>query len=91
MTLAGFNLAKSTAHAKVLNATSNVGGLLLFIIGGKGIWAGQFLGARAGSRLVLSKGQKLIRPMIVIVSAVMSAKLLYDSHGQEILTWLGMN
>ncbi len=34
---------------------------------------------------------KLIRPMIVIVSAVMSAKLLYDSHGQEILHWLGMN
>ncbi|EPN7154595.1 hypothetical protein ACWWQY_003530, partial [Escherichia coli] len=23
--------------------------------------------------------------------AVMSAKLLYDSHGQEILHWLGMN
>ena len=98
VTLAGFNLAKSTAHAKVLNATSNLGGLLLFIIGGKVIWAtgfvmmaGQFLGARAGSRLVLSKGQKLIRPMIVIVSAVMSAKLLYDSHGQEILHWLGMN
>jgi uncharacterized membrane protein YfcA len=39
VTLAGFNLAKSTAHAKVLNATSNVGGLLLFIIGGKVIWA----------------------------------------------------
>ena len=98
VTLAGFNLAKSTAHAKLLNATSNVGGLLLFIIGGKVIWAtgfvmmaGQFIGARAGSRLVLSKGQSLIRPMIVVVSAVMSAKLLYDSHGQEILRWLGMN
>lgn len=96
MTLAGFNLAKSTAHAKVLNATSNVGGLLLFIIGGKGYLGYQVcddgravLGARAGSRLVLSKGQKLIRPMIVIVSAVMSAKLLYDSHGQEILTGWG--
>ncbi len=72
VTLAGFNLAKSTAHAKLLNATSNVGGLLLFIIGGRVIWAtgfvmmaGQFIGARAGSRLVLSKGQSLIRPMIV--------------------------
>lgn len=29
-----------------------------------------------GSRLVLSKGQKFIRPILVIVSAVMSAKLL---------------
>ena len=69
VTLMGFNLAKSTAHAKV----------------------GQFFGARMGSRLVLSKGQTLIRPMIVVVSAVMSAKLLYDSHGQQILHWLGMN
>ncbi|KEA50080.1 MULTISPECIES: sulfite exporter TauE/SafE family protein [Mangrovibacter] len=95
--LAGFNLAKATAHAKLLNATSNLGGLLLFIIGGKVVWgtgfvmmAGQFCGARMGSRLVLSKGHKLIRPMIVVVSAVMSAKLLFDSHGQTILHWLGM-
>ncbi|WP_312229969.1 sulfite exporter TauE/SafE family protein [Pseudescherichia sp.] len=98
VTLCGYNLAKSTAHAKVLNATSNIGGLLLFIIGGKVVWAtgfvmlaGQFIGARLGSRLVLSKGQKLIRPMIVIVSAVMSAKLLFDSHGQEILQWVGIH
>ena len=82
VTLCGFNLAKATAHAKLLNATSNTGFVML---------VGQFLGARMGSRLVLSKGQKLIRPMIVIVSAVMSAKLLFDSHGQEILHWLGMN
>ncbi len=82
----------------MLNATSNLGGLLLFIIGGKVVWAtgfvmlaGQFIGARLGSRLVLSKGQKLIRPMIVIVSAVMSAKLLFDSHGQEILHWVGIH
>ncbi|MBS0846783.1 sulfite exporter TauE/SafE family protein [Citrobacter sp. JGM124] len=97
VTLCGFNLAKSTAHAKVLNATSNLGGLLLFIIGGKVVWGiglvmlvGQVLGARMGSRLVLSKGQQLIRPMIVVVSAVMSMKLLYDSHGPDILNWLGI-
>lgn len=96
VTLCGFNLAKSTAHAKVLNATSNFGGLLLFIIGGKVVWGigfimliGQVIGARLGSRLVLSRGQRLIRPMIVIVSAVMSMKLLYDSHGPDILQWLG--
>lgn len=94
VTLCGYNLAKSTAHAKVLNATSNLSGLLLFIIGGKVVWGtglvmmeGQFCGAR----LVLSKGHRLIRPMIVIVSVVMSAKLLYDSHGQEILQWLGIS
>lgn len=95
VTLCGYNLAKSTAHAKVLNFTSNLGGLLLFIIGGKVVWsvglvmmAGQVLGARLGAKMVLSRGQQLIRPMIVIVSAVMSAKLLYDSHGAEIAAWL---
>ncbi|MCK8344440.1 sulfite exporter TauE/SafE family protein [Erwinia amylovora] len=95
VTLCGYNLAKSTAHAKVLNFTSNLGGLLLFMLGGKVVWlvglvmlAGQVCGARLGARMVLSKGQKLIRPMIVIVSAVMSAKLLYDSHGAELAAWI---
>lgn len=95
VTLCGYNLAKSTAHAKVLNFTSNLGGLLLFMLGGKVVWlvglvmlAGQVCGARLGARMVLSKGQTLIRPMIVIVSAVMSAKLLYDSHGAELAAWL---
>jgi len=94
VTLCGYNLAKSTAHAKVLNFTSNLGGLLLFMLGGQVVWGvgvvmlvGQVCGARLGARMVLTKGQTLIRPMIVIVSAVMSVKLLYDSHGTEIMAW----
>lgn len=94
VTLCGFNLAKSTAHAKVLNFTSNLGGLLFFMFGGKVVWGtglvmlvGAICGARLGARMVLSRGQTLIRPMVVIVSAVMSAKLLYDSHGAAIAAW----
>ncbi|WP_338557277.1 sulfite exporter TauE/SafE family protein [Erwinia sp. E_sp_B04_7] len=94
VTLCGFNLAKSTAHAKVLNFTSNFGGLLFFMFGGKVVWGtglvmlvGAICGARMGARMVLSRGQTLIRPMVVIVSAVMSAKLLYDSHGAAIAAW----
>lgn len=94
--LSGFNLSKATAHAKVLNFTSNFGGLLFFMLGGKVIWTvglvmllGQFIGANIGAKMVLSKGQKLIRPMLVIVSAIMSCKLIYDSHGDAIARWLG--
>ncbi len=94
VTLCGFNLAKATAHAKVLNFTSNFGGLLLFMFAGKVVWsvglvmlAGQILGARLGARMVLTKGQKLIRPMIVAVSLLMSIKLLYDSHGATLMQW----
>lgn len=98
VTLSGFTLAKATAHAKVLNFTSNAGGLLLFILGGKVIWGiglvmlvGQVLGARLGAHMVLTRGQKLIRPMIVLVSLVMSGKLLYDNHGPEIQHWLALH
>ncbi|WP_034948098.1 sulfite exporter TauE/SafE family protein [Erwinia oleae] len=94
VTLCGYNLAKSTAHAKVLNFTSNLGGLLFFMFGGKVVWGtglvmliGAICGARLGARMVLSRGQTLIRPMVVVVSAVMSAKLLYDSHGVAIAAW----
>ena len=94
ITLCGFNLAKSTAHAKVLNFTSNLGGLMFFMFGGKVIWGtglvmlvGAICGARMGAHLVLSRGQKLIRPMVVTVSVIMSAKLLYDSHGAAIAAW----
>ncbi len=93
--LCGFNLAKSTAHAKVLNFTSNVASLIFFVLGGKVVWLvglvmliGQFIGARLGATLVLSKGQSLIRPMIIVVSLVMSIKLIYDNHGTEIQQWL---
>lgn len=96
--LSGFNLAKATAHAKVLNFTSNFGGLLFFILGGHVVWGlgfmmllGQCIGARLGARMVLSKGQKLIRPMLVAISVLMSAKLIYDSHGGDIAQWIGRN
>lgn len=95
MTLAGFNLAKATAHAKVLNFASNVGSLSFFIFSGHVIWlmgfamlGGQLIGARLGARMVLSRGQKLIRPMLVTVSFLMSIKLIYDNHGDTISTWL---
>ena len=83
--LLGFNLAKATAHAKVLNFTSNIACLIFFVIGGQVIWSvgftmlvGQFLGARLGARMVLTKGQKLIRPMVVVVAFIMATKLAFD-------------
>ena len=84
----GFSLTKATAHTKVLNFTSNFTSLLFFILGGNVVWlaglvmmAGQVIGARLGSRFVLKSGQKLIRPMIVLVSLVMTFKLLWDNYG----------
>lgn len=94
VTLCGYNLAKSTAHAKILNFTSNLGSLLFFMFGGKVVWGlgglmlvGAICGARLGACMVLTRGQKIIRPMVVTVSAIMSARLLYTSYSTEIISW----
>ncbi|MFC0323175.1 TSUP family transporter [Gallibacterium melopsittaci] len=85
VTLLGFNLAKATAHAKILNFTSNFTSLIFFILGGEVYWVlglvmmlGGFIGARLGAKMVLTKGQKLIRPMVVMMAFVMTAKMMYD-------------
>lgn len=83
--LLGFNLPKAVAHAKVLNFTSNFAALIFFILGGAVVWklgllmmVGQFIGGTLGAKMVMTKGKKLIRPMLVTMSFVMVAKMLYD-------------
>ena len=83
--LLGFNLTKAVAHAKVLNFTSNLASLIFFILGGAVIWQvgivmmiGQFIGGTLGARMVVTKGKCLIRPMLVTISFLMVAKMLYD-------------
>lgn len=83
--LLGFNLTKATAHAKVLNFTSNIASLIFFLIGGQIMWSvglammfGQIIGANLGAKMVLTKGKTLIRPMVVIMSFIMTIKMAYD-------------
>ena len=85
VSLLGFSMARATAHTKVLNFTSNIASLIFFAMGGNIIWlagfimaAGQLVGGQLGARMVVSKGVSLVRPLIVVVTLVMSAKLLFD-------------
>lgn len=82
--LLGYGLIKATAHAKVLNFTSNVASLLIFMAGDQVLWSmglamgvGQLLGGTLGARMVVRKGSRLIRPLVVIVCLIMCAKLLW--------------
>lgn len=83
--LLGFPLTKSVAHAKVLNFTSNIASLLFFILGGAVLWKigflmliGQFIGGSLGARMVVTKGKKIIRPLIVTMSFLMVIKMLSE-------------
>jgi uncharacterized membrane protein YfcA len=83
----GFNLAKATANTKALNWASNVASLILFLFAQK-VWfvaglimgAGQWLGARAGSRMVITRGTKFIRPVFLAMVLLITLKTIYDNY-----------
>ena len=83
--LAGFGVLKATAHTKLLNLASNLGGLLIFAIGGEVWWSvgfamgvAQFVGARLGAGLAMRVGSRLIKPLLVIVSLALAVRLVWD-------------
>ncbi|MBV1840711.1 TSUP family transporter [Photobacterium ganghwense] len=87
--LAQLGIIEATARTKVLNFTSNLAALLFFILAGLPIWeigltmaVGGFIGARMGAKVVVTKGRKFIRPMVVIVSMTMAIKLLLEQNPQ---------
>lgn len=85
VTLLGFNLRKATAHTKVLNFTSNIAALLFFLIGGHIQWVigivmgvGQYFGAWLGAHMVIRNGSRIVRPMLVVASVAITARLLWS-------------
>jgi len=84
VTLFGLGLTRAAGNTKVLNLTSNLGALALFIPSGDVVWpvagvmivgqiAGGYLGAVTGIRF----GARVIRPLVVVVSIGMALKLLF--------------
>jgi len=83
--LLGYNLRKATAHTKVLNFTSNIASLIFFLLGGHVLWtaglvmaAGQVIGARLGSGFVIKQGARLVRPMLVAVSLLITLNVIIN-------------
>ncbi|WP_020594084.1 TSUP family transporter [Kiloniella laminariae] len=84
VSLLGFNMIRATAHTKMLNFTSNFASLLFFILGDSLIWsvglvmaAGQIFGGYLGSNMTMRHGTKIVRPLLVIVSILMTVKLIH--------------
>ncbi|MER5173172.1 TSUP family transporter [Thioclava sp. GXIMD2076] len=83
--LAGYGVLKATAHTKLLNFASNVGGLIGFAAMGAPWWVmglsmgvAQIFGARLGSHMAMKNGAKLIRPLLVATSSILALKLIWD-------------
>lgn len=83
--LAGAGAVKAVARTKLLNAASNLSGLIVFIASGHVVWAaglamavGTIAGAQIGSGLALKHGVRLVRPLLIVVSLALAAKLMLD-------------
>lgn len=83
--LAGYGVLKATAHTKLLNFASNVGGFMLFAWAGAIAWniglimgLAQIAGARLGSSLAMKNGAKLIKPLLVVTCLALAASLWAD-------------
>jgi uncharacterized membrane protein YfcA len=85
VSLMGMGLTRATAHTKALNLMSNLVSIAVMASGGQVLWAlgailaiGNFIGGRLGSRTAMRFGPKVIRPLLVIISLAVTAKLLLD-------------
>ncbi|KKW91192.1 MULTISPECIES: TSUP family transporter [Sphingobium] len=83
--LGGLGLVRATAQTKAANFASNLAGLLTMIAGGHVIWivglamaVGSITGGQIGSRLAMRFGSRLIRPLLIILSLTLTAKMLLD-------------
>jgi uncharacterized membrane protein YfcA len=86
--LLGYDLRRATAGTKLLNFASNLAALLVFAAGGHVVWmvglamaAGQWAGAWVGAHLVIRHGARLVRPLLVAVSLLLSLRLLVQQLG----------
>ena len=83
--LRGFGLTRATAVTKLYNLTSNLAALLLFAIGGLLWWklglcmaGGAMVGNYIGSHTAMRFGARVIRPLLVVISLGLTARLLWS-------------
>ena len=80
----GISIMEATAITKLLNFASNFAAFIIFALKGYVIWelglimaVAQIGGANLGSRFAITNGEKVVRPVFVIVSILLSIRILF--------------
>jgi len=81
--LFGLGLTRASGNTKILNLTSNLAALTIFIPAGDVVWPaaiamaiGQVAGGYIGARTGIRYGARIIRPLVVVVSIALAVRLL---------------
>ena len=82
---ARMTVGSANAQAKVINLTSNITSLVVFLLNGQvliplGLAAAvcNMAGNWVGSGLAISKGTKIVRPVILLVLVLLLCKILFN-------------
>ncbi len=82
---AGLNIKSANAHTKIINLTTNITSLIVYLVNGEGmiilgLCAGlcNMIGGWIGAGLMLKNGTKIVRPAIVLVLVLLLIKVFVD-------------
>jgi uncharacterized membrane protein YfcA len=91
MVLLGYDMTRAAGATRIMNFTSNVVALVVFIMGHNVLYsagicmaAGQIIGARIGSSLAIKKGARFIRPIFLMVVFLTITRLGYVYYIKEL-------
>ena len=85
VSLRGSGLTRATGLTKLFNLTSNLASLVIFALGGKVLWLlglcmalGSMTGAFVGAHFATRHGARIIRPLLITASLLLTGKLLWS-------------
>lgn len=74
---------RANAQSKIINLTTNLTSLGVYIMGGQVVWlvglagaVSNMLGNYVGSKLVITKGARITRPIIIVVLVILAVKII---------------
>ena len=84
-TILGFDLKRACGNTKIVNLTTNVSALIVFMLAGQVYYAVaipamffSIMGNWVGSGLAIKKGAKFVRPVMIFVLCLLLVKIVYD-------------
>ncbi|WP_332811982.1 TSUP family transporter [Sphingomonas sp.] len=81
----GLGMVRAIAHTKLLNFASNLAALIIFVASGEILWVAglamalaNIAGGQVGAHAAMRFGGRMARPLLIIMSLGLTAKLLSD-------------